>query len=1067
MRTLKPLALLASLLALAGCPKAPEPDPIPPSPTIASFKATPAQVVKGSTTILSWEVSDATSVTIVDAARGAVSGVDNKLSGTVQVQVDASALFVLSATNDRGAKATAVATVSVGGPSQLLFLAYPAVIPAGQKGSLVWSAPGAHAVTITPRGGAALDLGGQLESGTVAIDPTDTETTYTLNADGATRDLTVQRGAGIADFTTSKRLAAVADTVTFTWHTTNAQRLVLSTAGRPALLDTMDAARIASGTFDDVIPTVPAGTVLTWDLAVDGKDGTSHATVQVAVGTAPVVLTLTAPEYAKIGGTFTLAWTTAGADVVQVSDGASVIYQTVTAPAAASGSLALATPAADTTYTVSAVNSASGEQGSKAALVKPVGAASVTSFTATPATVASGGTPVTLAWNVPGARRLRVTTSEGFTVVSATGPTAETGTVNAYPNGAATYTLEADNTLDPLVTATAGPIAVTTPTLLRGADGGIVFGALTQVDLGWSVGGSVYGLGHEQVDVQATSTGFDDISTTGRKLNFTSRDDSTLSFTPRWYETYLYGTRVSSTVVVSTNGFLVFGSSASSRPTPTTFPNTALERNFVAPLWMDLVLGSGDIYWQVKGDAPEQVLIVQWTHVQQKNQPGTDLTFEAKVHQTGVVTFEYQALNPVMASPVIGVQGAPGVGLSSPSAPSGGGITFFGPKPSPLTLRGGLLPATGFVKVGAGYLRAQVTFIAAADLSISEVMARPAAAVDAGQWLEVANESAVPLDLGGWTLDWGDGLTHTIGGSLALPAKSRVVIAQSSDPAENDGVTASYATNFQVPVDGGTVSLQLGGAPVASARWDSLDGGSGVATVYDSARLLSRTGVAPTLICPATRAYGSQVPPQLGTPGTDSSCYGYRLTTIPGSFLDITDGGTKLSASGDDATSTFTPAVPTPVFGTTAATLSACTNGWLSAASTTATAYLNSSLPAENSEPTAGAFLAPFWDDLTIAAPAGIWWKRIAAGEDPNNPAPHLVVEWKGVTRRNQTDDLNFELKVFDDGTIEYHYGVMSGSDGSGATVWLVNPGATLALPYSINQPLITPSSAIRFTRLP
>lgn len=1063
MKIFRPLTLAFLTLAAAGCPTAPQPDPIPPSPKVASFKATPAQVMKGGTTILSWEVSDATSVSIVDTARGAVSGVDDKLSGTVQVQVDASTLFVLSATNARGAKATAVATVSVPGPSDLLFVALPPVIAAGQQGSLVWSAPGAHAVTITPQGGAALDLAGQVESGTVAVAPTDTDTTYTLAADGATKAVTVQRGAGVTDFAPSKRLAAAGDTITFSWHTTNAQRLVLSTAGRPPLLDTTDAARLASGTFDDVIPALPAGTVLSWDLAVEGRDGVHHATAEVAIGAAPVVLTLTAPEYAKSPGAFTLAWTTLGGDLVQVSDGASVIYQTVSLAAARSGSVALAAPSADTTYTVTAVHSASQERGSKTALVKPVGEVSVTTFTATPAAVASGGAPVTLSWTVPNARRLRVTSSEGFTVASATGPGAETGTVEAYPNGPATYTLEANNTLDAVVTATAGPIAVTTPARIGAADGGLVFGALAQVDLGWGVGGAISGFPHEALDAQPTSTGFDDISTTGTRLNFTSRDDSTLTFTPRWFETWLYGAKVSAAVAVSTNGFLVFGTASGSRPTQTAFPSATLEANFVAPLWMDLVLGAGDIYWQVKGSAPEQVLIVQWNHVQQKGAAATDLTFEAKVHQSGVVTFEYQSLNPVTASPVIGVQGPPGVGLSSPSAPSGGSLTFFGPRASPLTLRGALLPANGFVKVGSGYLRVPVDFVSPASLAISEVMARPLAAVDAGQWLELANSSTTPLDLGGLTLDWGGGVTHTFAGSVPLPPGSRLVIAESADPALNDGVTAGYATNLTVPADGGTVSLLLGSEPLASAAWDSLDGGSGVATQYDNARTLTRTAALPRLACAATHAYGSQVPPQLGTPGSDSSCFGYRLGAIPVSFFDVSDGGTKLAATGDSATSSFTPPAPSPLFGASAATLSACTNGWLYGASTTTTTGANPALP-NGGGPTTAALLAPFWDDLSVPSWGGIYWKRVAAGEDPANPTPHLVVQWKNATRWNQSDDLNFEAKVFDDGTIEYHYGVMTGTAGDGATVWLANPGATLALPYSVNQPLITPNSAIRFT---
>jgi hypothetical protein len=88
---------------------------------------------------------------------------------------------------------------------------------------------------------------------------------------------------------------------------------------------------------------------------------------------------------------------------------------------------------------------------------------------------------------------------------------------------------------------------------------------------------------------------------------------------------------------------------------------------------------------------------------------------------------------------------------------------------------------------------------------------------------------------------------------------------------------------------------------------------------------------------------------------------------------------------------------------------------------------------------------------------------------DPNNPDPHWVIEWKGYTHWNANDTLDFQAKLFDDGRVEYHYATMTSgnssnyANGNSATIWLENAAGTGALPFSINQPNITPNMAIRY----
>ena len=109
---------------------------------------------------------------------------------------------------------------------------------------------------------------------------------------------------------------------------------------------------------------------------------------------------------------------------------------------------------------------------------------------------------------------------------------------------------------------------------------------------------------------------------------------------------------------MSTNGFLQFSSAAitNARAAVATIPNATtatVPEDFVAPLWADLELGpTGSIWWQVTGTAPLRELVVQWNDVRLRGQAGSRLTFQARVHQAGAVTFEYQTITTTAQVPV-------------------------------------------------------------------------------------------------------------------------------------------------------------------------------------------------------------------------------------------------------------------------------------------------------------------------------------------------------------------------------------------------------------------------------
>jgi hypothetical protein len=206
------------------------------------------------------------------------------------------------------------------------------------------------------------------------------------------------------------------------------------------------------------------------------------------------------------------------------------------------------------------------------------------------------------------------------------------------------------------------------------------------------------------------------------------------------------------------------------------------------------------------------------------------------------------------------------------------------------------------------------------------------------------------------------------------------------------------------------------------------------------------------------------------------------MQSIPSKFVDISDGGTPLvnSTSMVDyltvpVTLALSGADPAPVaFGVRREVISMCLDGWLVWGSTTDTNGSNASNTSTTSS-TLGK-LAPFWDDLKTSPGrtprSEMFWKRFAANEDPQTPAQHWVFQWARVSQyyASPVDDLNFEVKLFEDGTIEYHYGTMlSGdssnyADGNSATAWLESPVGDQAFVLSINQPLVRPNTAFRFT---
>lgn len=1103
------------LAGFAGCPTAPAPDPLPEPPRVVTFTVSPTTVARGDTVTLKWETSNAVTIDVADLGRGSIAGAADKTSGEVQVPVTQPTVFVISAKNSRGARASSVASVNVEGvqAAAIVFTAYPPVIAPGQPGLLVWNAPNARQVQIAPMGGQALDLKGQTTSGSVEVSPTATETSYVLTADGISRTASVVRGQGITEFVSSKAQVKEGDAITLTWKTENATKVKLSSPGRGVLRETTMAADLAMGSFMDTVGPQIDGSAVNYVLEVEGRGPALSKTVTVYYGSAPEVLSVTAPKYVKENLQFQVAWTTVGADRVEVRAGQQIVYRSPAGANVASGAVDVPAPAAATDYVLAAISSPSGATATKPFRVTPVTDVGMATFTAMPTTVPSGGTPVTLTWSVPGAVRTRIVENGETTVVAVEGASAAMGTATVYPNATTTsYELRATNTLEPQATATA-TVTVTAPATMTAADGGTVYQSQGSAQLAWTVGGAaseLIGFGTPAARVRSASTGFTDISTSGTRLDFPrNANDAVLSFEPTSFETFLGGRRVEDTVWVSTNGFLQFSAAAvtNARPTPAAIPSataTTVPEDFVAPFWADLELGTGGVFWELVGTAPHRELVVQWNQVRLRGQGTSSLTFQARVHQAGAVTFEYQTFTTAMpVSSTIGYQGPIGVGyahsFSSTGADGGlqagtpaatSSLSFAGASTSPAVVSTLAAPGAGLVRVGMGAVRIVYDqIVKPTDIFVSEVMNRPNPAIPQGQWLEIANFSNAVVDMAGWQIGDADGgVQATLGAGTSLAPRGFLVVAPTADPLLNDGLPSNTAaaTGLNLVSAGSLVRISNPQGFLNTLTYPA--GTQGVSWSVDRGpfvnRLASSTAPFSSGLCAArpSQTYGNLSPSQRGTPGSngEGACIGYTMETIPVKFKDISSTGGAIAVSSlDDSIGTLdVSSNPVRVFGATTNTVAVSTNGWLVAKAYSGSSNLSNKVSPDTDAPDVGGVIAPFWDDLRFlsARPgSALLAQRFNAGADPNEPLAYWVIQWNKIERYTAVDDLTFQVKLFDNGNIEYHYAtMMSGSslnygNGNSATVWLEADGAApaRALVFSVNRPAIRSNMAIRFTRVP
>ncbi len=292
-------------------------------------------------------------------------------------------LTVKDSLGAQGIARVSVTTGAPGAPQILLFSANPASINPGQSSTLIWQVINADSVSITSLGNVAL-------TGSQPVSPAAT-TTYTLTATRGTQtttaNATVTVSSGlpqVISFTANPATINSGQSSTLSWQVTNADSVSISTLGSVAL----------SGS-SPVSPTVTTTYVLTATRGTQTATASATVTVNSGSGLPRIVSFAANPATIDFGQSSTLQWVVENATSVSI---------TTIGTVGLTGSHSVS-PASTATYTITASN-ANGTVNASTILTV-LTSVKILSFTATPATLASGAFSV-LVCQTAGAAQVNV-----------------------------------------------------------------------------------------------------------------------------------------------------------------------------------------------------------------------------------------------------------------------------------------------------------------------------------------------------------------------------------------------------------------------------------------------------------------------------------------------------------------------------------------------------------------------------------------------------------------------------------------------------------------------------------
>ena len=311
------------------------------APTIA-LSAQPNAVTSGAATLLSWNASNANSVSI--------SGVGTfPASGSIKLAPTVTTTYTATATGPTGKaeSSTVVSVVSSEQKPTVAFSAQPSNIAAGASTILNWTTDNATSVSIA-------GVGTFAANGSVKVTPSSTAT-YTATATGpagtaaTTTTVTVtsaQNPPPTISFNAQPNSIPSGSSAVLSWTTSNATSVSIAGVGNFA----------ANGSVK-VTPTSTA----TYTATATGPGGTAVSTTTVAVTSNPLpTISFNAqPNTIRSGGKALLSWTTTNATSVDIAglgnfpaNGSTNVTPTTTTTYTATAQGAGGTAQASTTVTV-------------------------------------------------------------------------------------------------------------------------------------------------------------------------------------------------------------------------------------------------------------------------------------------------------------------------------------------------------------------------------------------------------------------------------------------------------------------------------------------------------------------------------------------------------------------------------------------------------------------------------------------------------------------------------------------------------------------------------------------
>lgn len=429
----------------------------PPTVSILSFEAQPANIQLGQTTVLSWRTEGTRSV-IIEPNIGIQSA-----EGNYTVKPVATTTYTLRIETKNGPVRSDIRVEVLGGPPKIdLFSASPQAIMAGGSTTLQWKTSNTTRTVITP------DLGESPTDGSVVVSP-ETTTTYKLIAMSDTemvsQELTVTVGNGAApiihSFTLSPLTVAPGQSATLSWQTSNANTVSLD--------NNLGAQLPATGTMQ-----VNPIQTTTYTLTAMGFSESVSAEVTVTVQEGGLIIVSLSAQPASVteGQSTTISWEITGATEVNFDQGIG--------RKATTGSVQVA-PMQSTTYTMTAIGSGGQAMRTVIVNVSPLGVFMVDSFTVSLSTVGPGET-ATLFWRTTGA--------DTVTIDGGVGSQATIGQVVINLSVMTTYTLQAQNTAG----ISNGMVIVTVMTIMIGE---ICADAISIVGVGGTYQGTTLGMNND------------------------------------------------------------------------------------------------------------------------------------------------------------------------------------------------------------------------------------------------------------------------------------------------------------------------------------------------------------------------------------------------------------------------------------------------------------------------------------------------------------------------------------------------------------------------------------------